>query len=65
MSQSGNYKIDARFNKIDLANSIKLISKYKDIIWDVSQLIGGEFLKYYHKVFINFDSPYVKKTSVI
>ena len=28
---------------------------------DANQLINGDFLKYLHKVFINFDPPYVKK----
>ncbi len=63
--QSGSYKIDARFNKSDLINRIKLISKYKNSIilynMDANELINGNFLKYYHKVFINFDPPYVKK----
>lgn len=64
-NQSGNYKIDARFNKIDLINRIKLISQYKDSIIlyniDANELITGNYLKYYHKVFVNFDPPYVKK----
>lgn len=65
INQSGNYKIDARFNKVDLINRIELISRYKDSIilynMDANQLINGGFLKYYHKMFINFDPPYVKK----
>ncbi len=64
-TQAGNYKIDARFNKEDLIKRIQLISKYKDSIilynLDANQLINGDYLKYYHKVFINFDPPYVKK----
>ena len=65
LNQSGKYKIDARFNKTNLINKIYLISKYSDSIilynMDANRLINGDYFKYYKKVFINFDPPYVKK----
>lgn len=65
LNQSGTYKIDARFNKEDLIRRIRLISKHKKSIIlyniDANELINGDYLKGLHKVFINFDPPYVKK----
>lgn len=65
LNQSGNYKMDARFNKEDLIHRVRLISKHKKSIIlyniDANELINGDYLKGLHKVFINFDPPYVKK----
>ena len=67
IKQDGSYKIDARFNKNELKKRISNIVEHKgDIILynlDARELITGEYLKGLHKVFINFDPPYVKKGS--
>ncbi len=65
--QDGNYKINARYNKQELKKRIRNIAKNKNRIiifnLDANELILGDYLKYYKKVFINFDPPYVKKGS--
>lgn len=63
--QKGNYKIDARFNRVELTNKIRAIANLKSRI-DVYNLNAIDFLKndvlgHYYKVFINFDPPYVQK----
>ncbi len=64
LQQTGNYKIDARFNKQDLVNRIQKISKLKDRI-SVSNLDGLRFIKKLNKkkeeVFIYLDPPYYQK----
>jgi DNA adenine methylase len=64
-SQSGNYKIDARFNKIDLILRIKKIAKYKDRI-KLYNLDAVDFIKVIGltlpiKTLIYFDPPYYIK----
>lgn len=64
MEQKGDYKINARFNKIDIINKIKTIAKFKERITllnlDALDLIGsvkrdiGDCLIY-------FDPPYYKQ----
>lgn len=65
--QDGNYKINARYNKEELKKRIRNIAINKNRIiilnLDANELISGDYLKYYKKVFINFDPPYVKKGS--
>lgn len=63
--QNGNYKIDARFNRVELTKKIRAIANLKSRI-DVYNLNAIDFLKndvlgHYYKVFINFDPPYVQK----
>lgn len=63
--QKGNYKIDARFNRVELTKKIRAIANLKSRI-DVYNLNAIDFLKndvlgHYYKVFINFDPPYVQK----
>ena len=67
ISQHGKYKISARFNKNTLKKRIKSIARRKkDIILlnlDAKALITQGYLSRFHKVFIFFDPPYVKKGS--
>lgn len=63
-SQTAKYKIDARFNKIDLIKKIRIIeSRKRDII--LSNYDGIEFIKSLNRkhsdVFIYLDPPYVEK----
>lgn len=62
--QTGTYKMDARFNRVDLAHKINAISALSDRI-DLFNLNAVDFLQaelpHYYKVFINFDPPYVVK----
>ena len=61
IKQAGKYKIDARFNKLDLIERIKKIGKYKDRI-NVTNADALELLKSDVKgKFIYLDPPYVKK----
>ena len=63
-NQTGNYLIDARFNKENLIERIAEITKHKNNI-DLYNRDAVDFLKnilpHYYKVFINFDPPYVEK----
>ncbi len=64
IKQNGKYKLDCRFNKEKIINSIEFISCYKDRVeiynFDVKDLIN--FLKPREKnLFYNFDPPYVDK----
>ena len=64
-NQTGNYKINARFNREELINKIQNVAKLKDKI-DVYNLYAIDFIKndvlgHYYKVLINFDPPYVQK----
>lgn len=63
-SQTAKYKIDARFNKIDLIKKIRIIeSRKRDIL--LSNYDGIEFIKSLNRkhsdVFIYLDPPYVEK----
>lgn len=64
-NQTGNYKIDARFNKKNLIKRIEKIAMYRDRIM-VSNLCVKELIKEYinvedRKCFIYFDPPYYIK----
>jgi len=64
ISQSGDYRLDARFNKEALINKIEEIAKFKKHIF-VSNLDGIKtFKKYGNKknCFIYLDPPYVEKS---
>lgn len=62
--QDGKYKIDARFNKVDLINRIRRINSFKDRI-KLSNQDGINFLKRLNKlrddIFIYLDPPYLLK----
>lgn len=64
--QKGKYKIDARFNKIDLINRIEKIYQRRNNI-EIYNLDGIEFLKQMNRkhrdLFIYIDPPYVIKGS--
>ena len=64
-AQTGKYKIDARFNRLELIARIKQIAKHKGNIiltnMDAKVFLASENLRCYYKVFINLDPPYVKK----
>ena len=64
-SQSGNYTINARFNKLDLLRKIRLINLYRSRI-KISNLDAFKFLstnsEFFPKnTFINLDPPYYIK----
>lgn len=63
-SQTAKYKIDARFNKIDLIKKIRIIESRKRDIF-LSNYDGIEFIKSLNRkhsdVFIYLDPPYVEK----
>ena len=63
--QTGNYLIDARFNKDDLIARIKKISKYKDKIHlynhDVRKFLNIYAQRYIANAFVYFDPPYYHK----
>lgn len=65
IEQSGNWKLDARFNKENLINRILKIADRKECIHiynkDVSSLIKNYFLKYEDNAFVYFDPPYFGK----
>jgi len=64
ISQAGDYRLDARFNKEALINKIENITKFKKHIF-VSNLDGiRTFKKYVNKknCFIYLDPPYVEKS---
>jgi DNA adenine methylase len=62
--QRGRFKIDARFNKADLVERIKKISRFRDRI-HLSNLDGLAFVRKMdsakEEVFIYLDPPYVQK----
>ena len=64
-NQTGNYLIDARFNKEDLINRIEHISQYKEKIClfnlDIKDFIKMVLPKYKNNAFVYFDPPYYKK----
>lgn len=63
--QSGEYKMDARFNRDELVSKINTISSRKDSIdiynMDALEFLAPSVLRHYYKVFINLDPPYVEK----
>lgn len=66
ISQNGKYKIDARFNKLDLINRIERIYQRRQDI-EISNIDGIAFLKQMNRkhraIFIYIDPPYVVKGS--
>lgn len=65
LDQSGNYKLDCRFNKTDLIRKIKRIASYRTQI-NLSQLDAVEFINTVIPVtspstLINLDPPYFSK----
>lgn len=63
--QTGNYLINARFNKEDLIRRVKKIAKYKSKIHlynhDIRSFIKSYIPKYIDRAFVYFDPPYYKK----
>jgi DNA adenine methylase len=63
--QTGNYLINARFNKEDLINRVKKIARFKSNIHlynhDVRSFIKSYVPKYIDRAFVYFDPPYYKK----
>lgn len=66
LKQEGKYKIDVRFNKKDLINRIKDISKFSNRI-HLYNIDGLDFVKELERmrksIFIYLDPPYYKKGS--
>ena len=66
MEQKGTYKLDARFNKIELIHKIRKIERFRDRI-QFYNMDAIEFLKWIEEnvsdtnSFLNLDPPYVKK----
>lgn len=64
-SQEGKYKIDARFNKLELIKKIQSIANQKNRIYlynmDAKDFLNTKILRCYYKVLINCDPPYVNK----
>lgn len=65
--QTGNYKIDARFNRSKLVKKINDIYQKRENIdiynLDALNFLEPAVLRHYYKAFINFDPPYVVKGS--
>lgn len=65
ISQTGNYKIDCRFNKIELSERIKRISKYKDRIYlsnlDALDFIANSTNQDNNTILFCIDPPYFAK----
>ncbi|MCK9453335.1 MAG: DNA adenine methylase [Bacteroidales bacterium] len=65
LSQSGKYRLDARFNKQTTIRKIKKISSFKDSITvlhkDAKELLLSGYLNRFENVFLNIDPPYVLK----
>lgn len=63
LDQTGNYKIDARFNRKDLAERVRVLGLYADSI-TVSSCDGAKVIKKYGRrgnTFIYADPPYFEK----
>ncbi len=64
-NQTGNYLIDARFNKDDLIARIQKISKHRDKIHiynqDVRTFLNVYACRYMENAFVYFDPPYYHK----
>lgn len=63
--QTGQFKMDARFNRVELVRKVRAIAKQSDRIdlynLDVLQFLTPDIMRHYYKVLINFDPPYVEK----
>lgn len=67
LDQTGNYLIDCRFNRADLARRVRRIGRYRDRI-DLTRLDALEFLDAFERdvsgpVFLCIDPPYFAKGS--
>lgn len=63
LDQTGNYKIDARFNREDLAERVRLVSLYRsriDVRQDDGATVAEEMLREPHS-FVYLDPPYFEK----
>lgn len=64
-NQTGNYLIDARFNKQNLIKRIERIGQYKDKIslfnLEIKDFMKTVLPKYKRNAFVYFDPPYFKK----
>lgn len=67
LQQTGQYKVDCRFNKTDIAKKIEVIALIKKHIKlynsDASRLITMNIKKMKSPLFLNIDPPYVIKGS--
>ena len=67
-NQDGKYKLDCRFNKVALANLIREISKYKNVI-KLYNVDASIFIKLHiskiRNSFTFFDPPYYKKGPIL
>lgn len=67
--QTGNYKIDARYNQEELTERIKLIATKKNKIHiynkDVCSFFTSYFSKYEDRSFVYFDPPYYNKGKML
>lgn len=65
LSQSGAYKIDCRFNKVEIAKKIQQIASLRDRIelynCDACELITQHLQRRIRTSFFNIDPPYVNK----
>ena len=65
LSQTGNYKIDCRFNKSKLLEQIQKISKYRESIfltnYDAAEFIDEVLPRIENKCLVNIDPPYYVK----
>lgn len=63
--QNGSYKMNARFNRVDIIKKIRRIAAEKERIdiynLDVQEFLSPTIMRHYYKVLINFDPPYVQK----
>lgn len=67
LDQTGNYLIDCRFNRVDLAARVRRIGRYRDRI-ELTQLDALDFLDTFERdtagpVFLCIDPPYFAKGS--
>lgn len=66
-SQAGKWKLDARYNKQNLIEKIKLIAAHKDRI-EVTNLDGVDVIRKYSRrrnVFFYIDPPYYQKGAIL
>ncbi|AMC93638.1 DNA methyltransferase [Erysipelothrix larvae] len=65
VSQKGKYKVDCRYNKVNIKNRIELIASFSENIElfnrDASDLIINELHQRIDTLFYNIDPPYVNK----
>lgn len=65
LSQSGNYKLDCRFNRQDLIRKIRRIAGYRDYIevscLDAATFLGSSIPNSSESTLVNLDPPYFGK----